>query len=62
MKDEDTRILQECYTHYMESGLVYYPIDTNTMNCTIRGEDFFMLPLLPSGLTILEMGGFSITI
>lgn len=46
------RILQECYTHSMESGLVYCPIDTNTMNCAIRGEDCSMLPLLPSGLTI----------
>ncbi|KAL5054760.1 hypothetical protein RYX36_035442 [Vicia faba] len=52
VEDENMRILQECYTHSMESGLVYCPIDTNTMNCVIRGEDCSMLPLLPSGLTI----------
>lgn len=46
------RIIQECYTHTMESCLVYYPIDTNTMNYVIRGEDCSMLPLLLSGLTI----------
>ncbi|XP_050901721.1 homeobox-leucine zipper protein HDG8 isoform X1 [Lathyrus oleraceus] len=59
VKDEDMRILQECYTHSMESGLVYCPIDTNTMNCAIRGEDCSMLPLLPSGLTISGDGRLS---
>ncbi|KAK2383825.1 homeobox-leucine zipper protein HDG11 [Trifolium repens] len=51
-EDENFRILQQCYTRGMESGLVYCTIDTETINCAIRGEDCSMLPLLPSGFTI----------
>jgi homeobox-leucine zipper protein len=55
-EDKDMRILQECYANGMESGLVYCTIDTETMNCAIRGEDCSMLPLLPSGFTITGGG------
>lgn len=56
------RILQECYTHAMESVLVYCPIDAGTMDCIIRGEEGSeMMPLLPSGLTITGDGRFSET-
>lgn len=49
-------ILQESYIDPLGSMLVYAPIDVDTLNVAMRGEDSSELPLLPSGFTISRDG------
>lgn len=51
-REGDMLILQECYTHQLESMLVYAPIDIATLKIAMKVEDSSMLPLLSSGITI----------
>lgn len=51
-REGDMLILQECYTHELESMVVYAPIDIATLKIAMKVEDSSMLPLLPSGITI----------
>lgn len=54
--EKDLLIMQESYTHDLESLLVYAPIDIETLNIVMTGGDSSVLPLLPSGFTITKDG------
>lgn len=51
-RENDLLIMQESYTHDLESVLVYAPIDIEKLNLVMNGGDSSLLPLLPSGFTI----------
>jgi len=45
-------ILQESFTSPVGSYIIYAPMDRQTMNVALRGEDSKELPILPSGFVV----------